>query len=269
MAKFLTKYRKAARGRRLIQILAAVLVLLVAGIIAITGGTIAKYIRKTSHGTVAKAPELYFTSNYLGGKTTAYTLAEGESSFTFVLRNYEGPDESNDPDGDGVKVSQMDFKYEVTITSDKTGYSVTNSEPNKQFTKNHKGIHTVTISDLKPGEYNVTATVKDAYARTLTAKVIVTGSNGVYKNTKVYPDYVLLTVWTDDQTASVTIKPPATLIPDGTDPDLTGKAIGAEISLTLGKNESRAYRFFTTSAYNNEAIPVVYGSNELKETTLD
>ena len=78
----------------------------------------------------------------------------------------------------------------------------------------------------------------------------------VYTNTRSYGDYVLLTVWTADRGATVSFTVPAGLIPDGTDPALTGKVAGDAIELTLGANESRSYRFFTTAAYNGNVIAV-------------
>lgn len=218
-------------------------------------GSAAKYAHQSQREAVVKAKDFYFTSDYLNPEGAEYMLNSDVTEITFELRNY-----------DGLNVSEVDIDYQVDVDGEATVESPTGTI----MTVDKRTI--ITLKNLKAGNtYKVTATGSNGYRKTLQATFKVSkDTTGVYKNTMVYDDYVLLTVWTINVAAdNITISIPDGLIPDATDPALTKKGGGDKISLKLGANESRSYRFFIGSEYQNLSVPVSLNEADLGETKLD
>lgn len=246
----MAKFQKNRRiGNRLTRKLLVILLLVMILCAAAVAGTSARYVQRSERLGVVKAKEFYFTSDYLTPGGASYTLNPGTTEITFELRNY-----------DGLKLSELPIKYTVkqgdnTIKEGEIGVDEEQSVP-------------ITLSGLTPGVYQVTATGENGYSRILSATFTVReGTEGIYKHTENYGDYVILTIWTQgvEKTASVTI--PNGLIPDYTDGNLHGKSPSDTFSVNLDENESVSYRFFTTAAYSKAPIRVTSGG-ELPETPL-
>ena len=260
------------RGKpRLASVVFSTAVVAVGLAVGLTGGSLAKYFQSTDRNTAAKAKEFYFTSNYLTQLGSEYNITPGPGGtvdVSFELSNFEG-----------LNQSELDIHYTVTVTDDTAGtHNVAVSySGNKTLTAGGNGeTETITLNGLQAGKtYTVTATGENGYRQTLTATFVVDSMvTTIFTNTRSYGDYVLLTIWTADKGATVSFTVPTGLIPDATDPALTGKegiVPGQEatekntVTLTLGVNESRSFRFFTTGAYNGSAIAVAGAT----ETTIN
>lgn len=244
--------RNSLTGKLLVLLLLAVVIF---G--ASVWGVTARYVHQNKWEGIVKVKEFYFTSDYLvpGGKE--YTLNPGTTAVSFELRNY-----------DGLKESELDVEYTVTGvgTQPITGTIPANTEGKVQ----------IDLTGLTPGTYAVTATGyarnaadEQVYTTTLAATFVVKAPvEGIYKHTENYGDYVILTVWTQGKAANAEVTIPTGLIPDYTDAKLNGKSAGDTIAVTLGKDESLSYRFFTTGSYDKNPIPVKVGESLLDETAL-
>lgn len=258
MAKKISKQQEPAAPKRrrrmwLAPALWCAAVAVTAIAVSLTWDSAAKYFQSLEREAAVKAKEFYFTSDYLTPEGETYSLwpdENKEAKVTFELRNY-----------DGLNISELDINYEVRVSPavslDKTEGSIAVNE----------GKETVTLSGLQAGEtYQVTVTGSNGYEQVLRATFTVDAvDTRVFKNTRNYGDYVLLTIWTADAGAQVTFTVPTGLIPDGTDDALRNKTEGSEIEVELGAHESRTFRFFTTGAYAGGVIDVM----DLPETTLN
>ena len=262
MARYKPRYQRNAavkrRGRRFL--LFASILILILSVPAITG-TYAKYIQEDSYEKIAKAPEFYFTSDYLTAKGEEYVLnpdIDGTASVTFELRNY-----------DGLNISELDINYNVNVSSSSGTYTL--SSGSGTLPKKAQSKVAIQLSSLIPGErYVVTASGENGYQHTLKAVfTVATEPSGFFKNTRNYGDYVLLTVWTEKNDGTVSVNVPAGLIPDATDDVLTQVSEDSTFQVTLNAYESSSYRFFTTGDYNGGAISVTHNGSSLPETTLD
>lgn len=131
---------KSNKTQRNVKILIMAVVLLVCTLtISIVA---AKYIAEKSSDGSVRANNFYFTSNLLDGKK--HTLAPGSTSITFTLGNHE----------DDLRYSEMDIKYEVTVNN---GATVKAGTGMGKLAKNDINDAKVTIQNLKPGTYTVTA----------------------------------------------------------------------------------------------------------------
>lgn len=220
-------------------------------LVLLVGTAIGRYQHQIKSEGSVRAKEFYFTSDFLNGGT--HTLAPGSTEVSFTLSSH----------ADELRFSEMDITYEVTV-SPSEGVDIQYSKADKKFTGvdiNAEDVsiadytHTVTIKDLKPGTYTVTATGKGGYVKTLNATVKVLGpESAVYKHLdKNNPDYVLLTVWAQGWKGNVTITPKAgtpaaTLIPDNTDLVMenakTGEVFTDQTSFCNDSYSSHTYRFF-------------------------
>lgn len=268
MAKYILNYLKtvAPKWRKqkwLAPVVFSMVVIGLGTIVGLTWNSAAKYFQANGDEAVVKAKEFYFTSDYLtldGGEP--FTVAPntgGTVAVTFELRNY-----------DGLNKSELDIHYEVSVEpSAEVGitYGTEGNAQGNQIIGVDEGFERVTLSGLKAGvTYTVFATGRNGYEKTLKATFIVDAVDyGIYKNTKNYGDYVLLTIWTEDKGGTVEFTVPSGLIPDATDDMLRGKAVGSEIIVELEEYESRTFRFFTTVDYAGGAINV----QNLPETTLN
>lgn len=207
------------------------------------GGTIARYRTQLKSETSAKAKEFYFTSDFLDGGT--HTLAPGSASVLFTLSNH----------ADDLRFSEVEIAYEVTVTSDDATAipTVTYDSTTQKLGYTAVQDDKVTIGNLQSGKtYTVTATGTGGYVKTLTATIQVLSSEAqLYQHLDNSPDYLLLTVWNEGDTAgNVTIQYKG--IPDNTNPNMQNwtTAEGTEESktVTINAHESKVFRFFGEGA---------------------
>lgn len=215
-------------------------------LVALTGAAIGRYQHQFySEGSV-RAKEFYFTSNFLDGET--HTLGPGSTEVTFSLGNH----------ADELRFSEVDIAYEVTVTPMEgtvaNDLTVEYSNESKKLPCTGVQDHSVTIKELTPGKYTVTATGTGGYQQTLTAVIEVLSQEPVvYMHLDTtHSEYVLLTVWAQGYTGDVTITPPTGMIPDNTDPVMrdakTGQVFTDRTSFQGDAYSSHVYRFFGSGA---------------------
>ena len=250
MAKYTPKNKKAIRfGNSLTRKLLVLLLLSAVLLGASVWGVSAKYVHHSEGRGIVKAKEFYFTSDYLTPGGASYTLNPGTTEITFTLRNY-----------DGIKISELPIDYTVKKGEEEVASGKLSAETEQS--------QSITLSGLTPGVYQVTATGQNGYSRILSATFTVREStDGIYKHTENYGDYVILTIWTQGVEKDATVTIPAGLIPDYTDAALNGKNANEVFDVNLKENQSVSYRFFTTGTYNKAPIMVTSGG-ELPETPL-
>ncbi len=234
----------------------------------LVGTVIARYQRELSYDGSVKAKDFYFTSDFLDGGV--HTFSSGSTEVTFTLGNH----------ADALRFSEMDIAYTVTVTRTDGGagdptVSVDSATLNSgKLTGGQTSDATVTVSGLQPGgAYTVTATGKGGYQETLTATIhVLSGEAVVYKYLDTtHSEYVLLTVWAQGYTGSVTITPAAekNLIPDNTDPRMVTVQTDAAITDTTSFDTSTSgyashtYRFFG-SGVTAADFAVTYGDSGSK-----
>lgn len=256
---------KAKRANVAVAALSVCLVLLV----ILIGAAIGRYQRQFKSDGSVKALDFYFTSNLLDGGI--HTLSAGSDKVEFTLGNH----------ADELRYSEVDIAYVVTVTP-ADNVKVEYGSASQRFTLGTKQDDKVTISGLKPGTYTVKAegigSNKEGaagYKETLTATIEVPEpEQAVYQYLDTTnSEYVLLTVWSQGYQGTVTITPPASLIPDNTDRVMetakTGDAITDAASFQSSGYCSHTYRFFGsgvtaenfTVTYNNGQIATVKAPN--------
>lgn len=261
MANNSSKFRNSApkrkhRRNRLTTVLAVVAVLSAVLTASLAWGAMAKYTHQSNREGLVRAKEFYFTSDYLATNNPEYTLNPGNAetaSVTFELRNY-----------DGLLVSELPVNYDVKISSGKGATLTRESDDDGVIDIAEKSV-TITLSGMQLGKsYTVAAKGSNGYEKTLYATFTVKKPNeGIFYNTKKVGDYVLVTVWTENATASnIVVTVPTGFIPDATDKALENYAAGTgSVGMDdLGAYESRSYRFFLNGG-NIDAIVVTAGGN--------
>lgn len=255
MARKKYKYAKPVPLGRKIALILVLAVLLSAAL----WGVAAKYIQQSGTDSLVKAPEFYFTSDFLVEGGAVYDLNPGTTHVTFVLKNHE----------DSLRFSPGTVAY--SVTADAGTFVQGNPEPVQlvQGTIPETGDVTITLYGLaNGGSYTVTAVGECGYQKTLTATFRVkAGDTAAYKHVdNSNGAYVLLTVWTTNSGGQVSITFPNGLIPDATDPVLSGirnyngSYQGGTYALnTLEAHSSYTYRFFKDSAYTGGEFTVTVG----------
>ena len=122
------------------------------------------------------------------------------------------------------------------------------------------------MTGLNPGaKYDVSAVANGGYTKTLTATFIVRDTeDGIYMNVSETSSYLLLTVFTEDNSGIVDVVFPAGLIPDTTDPFLKGidgnydgeKYLSGAFSFEICAFSSRSFRFFKSDSYEKGSFAV-------------
>lgn len=225
------------------------------------GGVAAKYALSKDGVSIFSAKEFYFTSNLLVKGGEDYVLNTDAQSITLTLGN----------NADRLRWSDDDVNYEVSVTaSDGSSPSLdaaTGSLPGGQVSAG-----SVTLSGLKPGvTYTVTAQGYTGdksegvqlfgYKETIKATFEISdGAKNVYKHVDATdPNFVTLTVWTQNLAGEVAVAFPDGLVPDDTDKALAGATVGYLDGLYQGGSftdatslanvySSRSYRFFVLDA---------------------
>ena len=244
---------KTGKKKAMILIVSALALVLLASIL---GGVYAKYVKEIESGKgVVSSKSMYFESDYLTEKGASYNIAS--NSVTIRLMNYP----------DSLRVSELNVYCEVTVTP-----AATLSKNSETLRGNEQDYVDITISDMQPGQtYTVTATGKKGYERVLTATFTVNeiDDDNVYMRVTQTEHYVLLTVMTQDVKGDASIVFPSSLIPDKTDPLMSGEITDSTFNDTVSFNEktysSRTYRFFKESG-DTTAYTVVHFNVNVGDT---
>lgn len=259
--------------------------LLLAVSISLTAGVYARYVASAkSDNEQITAKTFYFTSNYLTENNHEYKLNAGTDSVTIDLYNY---------DCENPKlVSEVDCSYVVSVeTNDPEVFindnKTTIASVNYDYAISASGAKTqdVKLSGLNNGYsyiVTVTATGGDVvngtiqpggYVKTLSATFTVADTtDGFYMNVDdtTDPHYIVLTVWTENITGTVSVEFPAGLIPDSTNPRLAGVnnyqgngnygagSVTDDVNFKTSYS-SYSYRFFKTSGYTTGTFTVMLG----------
>jgi len=208
--------------------------------VLLIGGAIGRYQKQLSSEASVRAKEFYFVSDFLDGGT--HTLAPGSTEVSFTLRNH----------ADELRYSEMEIAYSVTVTGG-NGTAATVDPGTGTLGNTGAEDKTVTVSNLQPGTYTVTATGNGGYEKTLTATVVVPGTAArLYQHREyVSGEYLLLTVWNEGDTAG-TVTVAYKGIPDNTNPNMTDWQTGGETDQnqveTIEPHTSKVYRFFGEQA---------------------
>ncbi len=210
-------------------------------VLFLVGAVLARYQHQFRSDDSVRAKEFYFTSDFLDGET--HTLAPGSTGLTFTLGNH----------ADDLRISEMDIDYTVTVEP-----AATVTPASGTLAKGAKADAEITLSNLRPGTYTVTAVGKGGFSKTLTATVVVPAeaARAYYHIDAVPGEYILLTVWNEGEKAQdVTIQ--YTGIPDNTNPNMSGWTTNGTKKITVDPHSSMVFRFFggeitVTEAENKE-----------------
>lgn len=260
--------KKKDKSRRVWLIVIALLVVLFGVELSANHGVLAKYITsRTQPQSLVTTNMFYFRSNYLtdAATTPEISLNPGTTSVDIELYNF----------ADELRNSELDIQYTISVTSSNGG-SGSLSKNTDVLTGvsagTTKSTDTVTLSGLENGKsYTVTAVGKSktnaqsttygGYEKTIKATFTVGSETPkVYKYLdKSNPDYCLLMVWTTGSAkGNAQIGYPVNLIPDNTDPAMSGWTTGpatnkAETTASFSDYySSHTYRFFYTNGYNGK-----------------
>ena len=223
----------------------------------LTGRTISKYVNEREQDAPIKAAAFYFESNYLTEDNHEYKLNYDTQSIEIELYNFEN----------ALRISQVDCKYTVSVETMDESFSLTENEYTAEALAT--GVtKRVVLDGLKAGfQYKVTVKAQGGYEKTLSATFTVANApDGVYMNIENTDHFVLLTVWTENVKGTASIRVPAGLIPDATDPTLHGvknytNDKYTEFSFTdatsfVSEFASHSYRFFKTADYQSGEFAV-------------
>lgn len=249
------------------RIAIVVYIVLAVILLALVVGTVyARYVYSKARTGTVTSREFYFSSDYLTKSGTEYFLNPGTTGLTFTLKNH----------ADALRYSENTVTYTVEVTG--TGASV--DLPGGTLNANQISDAAVTLSGLTDGQsYTVTATGRSSYfdsngvektdAQGGYVEVLQATFTVLEASAKVYQHvanpsgspYVVLTVWTENVAGLASIEFPDGLIPDGTDPALTGienynSGTGEYDGDEFNDNDSfavayasRTYRFFKAANY--------------------
>lgn len=228
-----------------------VLILLTTGGIGVAA---AKYIQNSTGKMLLKAPEFYFTSEYLTADNSKFELNTDTTQLEFYLRN----------SADNLRYSEVDISYTLSLEKSVPEASGQLSQTGGTLPAGSVKSQKIILSDMAPGvTYTVTATGEAGYSQTISATFKV-GENdeNLYKNLSESSDgYLLLTVWSHNISGDLSVTFPTHLIPDNTNPGMESvfnKDTNKDAAFTVvdfGKYSSQTYRFFgsaTVDQFNVE-----------------
>lgn len=208
-------------------------------LVSAVAGVSAKYAHTETKVDDTLSSDFYFTSTLLSEAGTQYTLMPETNSLKIPLCNY----------ADSLRISNADITYSYTVTKD--GGSETTG--NGTIVAGAANTQTISLTDLTKGTYTVTAVATSPYQATLKGTfTIPTESTGfITRHGYFRKSLVLLTVWTENYRWKVTLTWPAGLIPDSTNPALSGASTYSVSGYTAGSivvsgapYGSNVYRFF-------------------------
>lgn len=245
------KTKQASMAQRIGLLLLAVMVLF-------NGYTLAKYLLEKDGKVAVVAKNFYFESDLLAVSTDAtphYTLQAGVDTISFNLMNY--PDE--------LRVSEVNIAYKVTLTGG-TENRTQKGTIETVTDQGYKRISTmITFDDLDPGTYTVTAEATSPYTQTLQGQFTIVGTNNdlsyTVSDASGSPN-LKVTVTTTDYSGNIIISWPADVLPDNTDPLLSG-ASGQNCTIAVQANSEYTFQFFKTTPsgdYTNDITVVTENS---------
>lgn len=251
MLKIRAKSNKADKGKAKHALPLSLYLLLAVLIIALGGGTLAKYFSSRDTTGSVRAKMFYFTSEFLNGSERK--LSNGVTDVTFTVSNHE----------DELRISETDITYTVSVDPS-LGVNIVYDDtmPADELTDRE-----IIILGMTPGEtYSVTVEAvgggKDlgdgthlgGYKKTLTGTIVVRDEEVVHKFLENKGTHVVLTVWAQGYSGTdIVISYPNGVIPDNTDPPLAkaktnGGSITDSTSFSSSLNASHEYRFFYSGA---------------------
>lgn len=249
----MTPKEKKMPGKRWIGRLVWLLIAL--GLLGAVAGVSAKYAQTKTDVTDTVAEDFYFTSPLLSTEGSTYTLMPTTTSLEIPICNY----------ADSLRTSTANISYSYTVTKE-DGTAVAGGSGDGTLTGGAQSTGKISLTGLTTGTYTVKASASSPFAANLAGTfVIPTADTGVHytvSDTKGSA-YATLTVWTEDYTGNIVISWSAGLIPDSTDPALSGLITGSGAgSLTVAGEAyaSNTYRFFktdTSAVYDTNNIMAV------------
>jgi len=214
--------------------------------------TVAKYVtNQKSPYQAVDAAKYYFTSDYLTvGEGTQYTIPVHDGTtgkIFFSLRNWDGMEEKYSPRG---------FDYTISITRDGVEVADANITGKAAFGTS-AGSHEIWIEDLQVGTYIVTVSANAPYDIPVlkgTFDLIRVAHEPATLEVVDDGHVVHVTVYSNDDSGTLTITYPGTVVPDPTDSRLSGA------SFTAVAHSKYTFTFFKTSGTD----PVIAGFNITK-----
>ena len=244
---------------------------LVTCVLGSIGAVVAKYVSDREGDKFLSSKSFYFESDYLKEKNKAYSLNSTQNGVDIKLYNFENE----------WRVSEVDTVYTVSVSSADSGFLIDGeSVTEKTYSAEAGEIVTTTVhlTGLTPGaKYEVSATANGGYTKTLSATFTVRDTeDGIYMNVSETSSYVLLTVFTEDSSGTVDVVFPAGLIPDATDPFLSGidpnydgeSYLSGDFSFDIEAYSSRSFRFFKADNYAAGEISVTVGGAAVPSRAL-
>lgn len=221
------------------------LVILAALALLFSGGavTLAKYIASRSSEVAAVARPFYFTSDKLeeGGAYYQLDSVTGDSvKINFQLLNYV----------DDFRCTDVDFTCNYTVTTDAGTTLATGSRSFTGGTPTAEGPVSLDVDALNFEDgrnVTVTATVEQPYKKTISAKFgFAMGQQQLSSKVTEQEEAVVLELGGGDG-GSVTVGWPATLIPDRSNPTLSGAAANS-VTFTAESGVRYAFTFLKSDA---------------------
>lgn len=215
-----------------------------------TGGVVSKYVNERAADAPVQSAEFYFESNYLTEDNHEYKLNSGTEKIVIELYNFENE----------LRISKVDCEYTVKVN----GIEVKKLEAPQS---NLPSTRSYELQVEAGKTYSVIVEANGGYKKTLSATFVVAkAADGFYMNVSDKGEYVLLTVWTENLSGTVSIDFPAGLIPDATDPRMKEVYNYSEGMYVSGQLEdkvsfvksfsSHSYRFFKASNFNSSKFNV-------------
>lgn len=214
--------------------------------------TVAKYVaNQKSPYQAVDAAKYYFTSDYLAvGDGTQYTIPVHDGTkgkIFFSLRNWDGMEEKYSPRG---------FDYTISITRDGTEVADAIITGNTAFGTSADS-HEIWIDNLEPGTYIVTVEANAPYELSVlkgTFNLIRVAHESATLEVVDDGHVVHVTIYSNDDSGTLTITYPGTVVPDPTDSRLSGA------SFTAVAHSKYTFTFFKQSGTE----PITAGFNITK-----
>lgn len=227
----------------------AIILSVTVGVTALVGAgvTYASYKRKLATDKAVSAKSFYFESNVLESGGIEYDLYN--NAIKFDIMNYS----------DGLKTSEVDIDYNVTISSSDGGALGTGTNTSGKLLKDAANKTTVTYTGLTLGKtYTVTAEATKPYTKTISATFkLVEGDYEILSVKEDCENYVLLTIKTLDFADNVNITWQNGYVPDNSEPILA-TATGTSHTTVLSHNSVYTLKFYKTAdvTYDENAFSV-------------
>lgn len=214
------------------------LLIAVCFLLAISSALTAKYLSQRSHDNAAEALVFYFESDYLaaaGSSNEVYVLKEGVYDISFDIRNHP----------DSLRYAETNIQYTVSLTKD--GQRVDSKSGSLAGGKQSADEIQFTVAEA--GTYVVTAQATGPYVKTLQASFVVKPASNTFSysvSDNAGSPFLKVDITSQNYTGNVVISYPAGVMPDNTDPLLTGAASGS-CTVALKAHGSYTFLFFKSN----------------------